>query len=350
MKETMATDIDFDREFTATVEELGPLGYGNADSKISYQKQHENGELSDEVDARAAEIIQSGEMMRDITDNDDGCIDGRPAVELLYINQDGEFYTKAIDDAAVHERAKVAGGGYITGLAMKRAIDMAGEHVDDDIKAVADTLAKSGVYCGAHTGAHSHDSATDCGANDKIDNILANGVLYREEIGKNVEALLEAAGLEYDESKLNAVFGGWSETLDRGDYFNGSNGASRFSAIEDSLRKAQETSGDYSKPVAVSKHLAGDHKEDYIVINYVDGKTFSQAGFRKKLAEEFPEIPDETRAQAFVVDVPRIIQLAKAMTSNREADFETALYAGVAYQLATAATLTDGTLRTFTVR
>ena len=53
----------------------------------------------------------------------------------------------------------------------------------------------------------------------------------------------------------------------------------------------------------------------------------------------------------FVVDLPRIVALAHAMADDREdpAAFQLALEAGLAFQVATAATLTDGTLRTFVV-
>lgn len=347
MNEAMST-IEIEQNETV-VTEISPLGFGSG--SISYEAQRTSGELSAEVDARAAEIILSGDMMHEVTDQDDGCIDGRPAVEVLFINANDEFTTRPIDNSAEHERAKVAGGGYITALAMKRALDLPSGHIDDDIRETALILAQDGVYCGAHTGAHSHEDATDCGANDKIDRILSNGVLYRKEINDVTRSLIEVAGLEYHESTLtDKVFEGWSQTVAKREYFDGSTGASRFGAIEDSIRTVQEASGDFTKPLAVSKHLAGDHKEDYIVINYQEGKTFSQAAFHEVLAGEFPNHEDKKLAQAFVVDVPRIVRLAKALTRDRSEDFETALYAGVAYQLATAATLTDGTLRTFVVK
>lgn len=349
MSESMDTTV-MEKEASCTVIEVPALGFGNPESKISYTRQRENGELPADVDGRAVEIITSGVAMRFITDTDDGCIDGRPAVELLYINEQCQFYTKPIEDAAEHERAKVAGGGYITALAMKQALEAAAGHVDADMRSVADSLASAGVHCGAHTGAHGHSEATDCGANDKIETILAKGVSFQTEIAGELRDLLAVAGLDFKADTYEAVMDGWQRTLNQTEYFAGSNGATRFSAIEESLKKAQEARGDYSKPVGVSKQLAGDHKEDYIIINYIDGKTFSQAAFRQQLIEEFPDIPDETRAQAFVVDVPRVVELAKAMTKDQEEDFLAALYAGIAYQLATAATLTDGTLRTFIVK
>jgi hypothetical protein len=80
-------------------------------------------------------------------------------------------------------------------------------------------------------------------------------------------------------------------------------------------------------------------------VNYIDGTTFSQGALAETLREAFPDKDDKNLAQAFVVDVWRVLKLAQA--SVVEDEFETALYAGVAYQVATAATLTDGSLKMF---
>lgn len=354
-----------ERETMSTVTEIPSLGYGNPDSKISYAKQLESGELTEAVAARAVELIASGEMMKAIDNDDDGCIDGRPTTELLYINETGEFYTKQVESNEGHERAKVAGGGYMTSLAMQRALEEPSVTLDEDLANVANTLSTQEIYCGAHSGEHGHAEVTDCGANDKFQPIIENGIVFREPITGHVKALLEVAGVDFDQAIMDDVFAGWSKTLDRNEYFEGSTGKSRFGVIEQSMRDAQERTGSYEKPIAVSKHLAGDHKEDFIIINFVEGKTFSQVAFAKQLVEDFPEIPAEKRAQAFVVDVPRIVTLAGAIAatsgndndsspldySEREIAQRTAkaLYAGVAYQLATAATLTDGSLRNFIV-
>lgn len=132
------------------------------------------------------------------------------------------------------------------------------------------------------------------------------------------------------------------------------------------LRDMQQTLAKHDKkPLAVIKHLRGDHKEDFIVINYVAGKTFSQAVMRRELKTSFPDMPDHMLPQVFVVDVPRIIQLAGVIAEKNIAalrdsrpdvenpfEFATAvaLQAGISYQLATACTLTDGSLRTFTIQ
>ena len=65
------------------IEEIPPLGFGNSQAGISLDKKLEIGELSSEHIEVAAEIIKSGESMADITDFDDGCIDGRAALRLI---------------------------------------------------------------------------------------------------------------------------------------------------------------------------------------------------------------------------------------------------------------------------
>lgn len=174
---------------------------------------------------------------------------------------------------------------------MRLGVGRCGDSIDDDLALVGSDLAEKEIYCGVHSGAHQHGEGTDCGANDKFALILENGLKFSDQI----TASTEAAGEE--------------------------------------------------KPLAVTKRLDGDHNEDYIIVNYVEGTTFSQGAFADTLRESFPDKDDKNLAQAFVVDAWRVVELAKA--SVPEDEFETAMYAGVAYQVATAATLTDGTLKMF---
>ncbi len=326
------------------VKEIPPLGVGNPDASISYKKQLESGELTAEVAEAAIEFIKSGEGMCPLTDHDDGCIDGRCAQRVLFVTEEGEFYERDIDDPSEHLRAKVAGGGYITSLAMRAGLGSVSHSLDSDLALVIDDLAAQNMYCGAHTGEHGHDEVTDCGANDKFPQIIANGVLYKETIAANTIALIREAGVTVDSYILDMVFDGWKTAIDA-QYGEDGTGASRFEVIESGLRKSQQTSGSKDKPVAVTKELKGTHKEDFIVVNYHEGKTFLQTALADHLREDFPD----KSAQAFVVDVPRIVALAAAQANGDEDVFNQALCAGVAFQLATAATLTDGTLRTFIV-
>lgn len=344
-----------ERTMQLVIREILPqgTGYGNPGVSISYEKQLKSGELTTEIAEKSKEIIRSGECLKQVTDEDDGCIDGRPTEEVMFIDEDGNFYAKhvspelALED--VHIRQKVAGGGVVTGYAMQRGMGLQGESIDADFAATGAALNDAKIACGAHTGEHAHGDATDCGANDKVRTILENGVKFRSEIGGQVEALLGIAGVPFDEKTYNRVIDRWSSSLTDEAYFEGSTGKSRFDKIEDTIADAQQRSADAAKPVAVTKNLGGDHKEDFIVVNYVEGHSFSQAHFAARLAEEFPEVNPAHRAQAFVVDVPRIVTLAQALSGDDEVKFAEALYAGVAYQLATAATLTDGTLPVLTI-
>lgn len=345
---TERSQEEIDKEFDMIVKEIDVLGVGNPDAKISYKKQLESGELLPEVVEQAVEYIKRGEGMRTITDHDDGCIDGRCAHRVLFVTESGEFYETPVDDSGEHLRAKVAGGGYMTSLAMRAGLGETTASIDNDLGGVVAQLAEKDIYCGAHTGQHAGNETTDCGANDKFADILANGLEYRDVIARNVRALVAEAGLETDEAILDKVFAGWQRALDV-QYGADSTGASRFTVIEEGIKEAQVKTGS-PKPVAVSKDLKGDHKEDFILINYRDNETFSQAAFAEMLAEKFPDVPEDKRAQAFVVDVPRIVMLAEAQSDGDTDRFTQALYAGITYQLATAATLTDGSLRTFVIK
>lgn len=333
---------------TMTITEIPALGYGTTEANISLEKKRASGELSPEVEKKAAEIILSGECIVPVDDTDDGCIDGRPTEEVLFPSIDGSLVRKETDNSN-HERAKVAGGGYITGLAMLRSSDTRGNTIDGDLKIVASRLTENKIYCGLHTGEHAHDENVDCGANDRVQTIFENGILYRNEMAGTMSALLDVAGIGFEQEVFDKVISNWSATLNDQTYFEGSTGESRFKNITESIVDAQLISGS-EKPVAVSKHLSGRHNEQFILPEYEDGKTFSQKKFDKKLSESFPELEASQRPQAFVVSVWRIVEIAQAMATDENGQqdpdtFKEALYGGVLYQLATAATLTDGSLR-----
>lgn len=335
--------LEKEHETTLTISEIGPIGFGNPDSSISYDKQRASGELSPEVDERATELLKSGELLVTVDDLDDGCIDGRPTESVLFVTEDGEFYEKDADNHN-HERAKVAGGGYITGTAMRLGAGLKGERIDTDILKTGAELTAKEVYCGAHTGEHQHGDGTDCGANDKMLTIFDTALKFEAEVNGTTKALIETAGLEFNQDTFSEVMNNWREVTEDEAYFAGSTGASRLNAAQ-AIVETAHVSAQPEKPLSVVKQLAGDHNEDYVVINYVEGKTLSQVALADKLQEEFSELDTKNHAQAFVVDAWRIVDLAKAAVDQDK--FEAALYAGVAYQVATAATLTDGSLKTF---
>lgn len=339
--------------------EISPLRYGNEASAISYDKQLESGELTPEAVKVAVEIITSNECMVPIDETDDGCIDGRCAGTVSYFKNGQEFTNPA--ENSNHERYKVAGGGYVTGTGMVLALGdpYRQDTLDRQIAYTSALLSEKGIACGMHTAdVHGNLTGTGCGANDQLPTILSNGSSYAKEIGANIEALVGIAGMTYKPEVLEGVFENWKNALTKDGFVEGSTGASRLSEMKKAVQIAQEQTED-DKPVAVSKHLLGNHKEDFIVLNFAEGKTFSQDAFKKKLAGAFGIDPSSTEAeevaQAFVVDVPRLVAMSRALSANESGEidsgrFETVLYAGIAYQLATAATLTDGSLRTFVVQ
>ena len=335
--------LEKEHEQELTILEIAPIGYGNPESSISYTKQIESGELSPRVDARASELMLSGELLVEVDEKDDGCIDGRPTESVLFVTEEGTFYEKDADNHN-HERAKVAGGGYVTATAMRLGAGYKGETIEVDILETGAALTAKEVYCGAHTGEHKHGDGTDCGANDKMHTIFSNALKFEAQVSATTKALVEVAGLDFKPEVFDRVIGNWQGITEDASYFEGSTGASRLEAAQAVVEVAHTTSKP-DQPLSVIKHLAGDHNEDYLVVNYVEGKTVSQVKFADVLSEDFPELESKNLAQAFVVDAWRIVELAQA--SVDEADVEAAIYAGVMYQVATAATLTDGSLKTF---
>ncbi|QQS19504.1 hypothetical protein IPL85_04470 [Candidatus Saccharibacteria bacterium] len=335
------------------VKEIPPMGFGAKDAKISYTKQKAEKRLSDEVESIAVGIIESGFCMAKITDKDDGCMDGRGAVWATFANAAGKF-VKKWTKAGEHLRAKIAGAGYLTALSMKNALDSHVKSVDEEITEVAEKLMGEGVICGTHIGDHQSDELTDCGANDNLEKIFKNGIDYFGNITNVIQKIYTHVGLAYDESAATRVKAGWAGTVEHESYFKGSNGVTRYKRIMDYIATQQKKIGaDY--PISTSKHLRGGHNEAFVVLNFCEGKSFSQPAFKKQLQElqdQFPNISEAELPQVFVVDVPRIVLLARTMAKGRKDSdraFDIALFAGVAFQFATAATLTDGSLRTFLV-
>ncbi|HXH04853.1 MAG TPA: hypothetical protein VNI82_00290 [Candidatus Nitrosotenuis sp.] len=330
-----------------SVLEIPALGYGNVESKISREKQLESGELTLETERAASEIILSGECNVPVNDTDDGCIDGRTAVSVEYVDTMGALREALVAIEDKHERAKIAGGGYMTSLAMQLALHPPAEGIDNVLSGVVVALAEKGIYCGLHSGDHRSESTTDCGANDKFETILASGVRFSQEISSTTNALLDIVAVTFDETLQDKINDNWSMTADASHVFASSTGESRARTIFDTLGKIQNATN-ADRPLGVSKHLEKDHKEDFVIINYRRGETFSQATLRNLLRQRFPELEEHKLPQAFVVDVWRIVELADAQ-SNNDDERQLMIQAGISYQLATSATLTDGSQRVFIV-
>ncbi len=347
-----------ERAMQYVISEIAELGYGDPNAHISPDRKLRSGELSLEAVEAAAEIIKSGECMAPITKEDDGCIDGRQALSLLYPDS-GRLVKVDVDNPFKHKRAKVSGGGYITALAMKLALDPHVIDINGDLIGVAEHLTRLGIYCGVHTGGHGDETSCGCGANDNFDAILANLNNYSLQLNQTVRAWWSYCDTseEYNEVIEKKSNDGVATTLSHKGYFAGSTGVARFKVIMEQIVKTQKQLGDTGRPLSVSKHLGGEHNEAFVIVNTVKDRTFSQAAFKEKLQQVFPDLAEEKLPQVFVIDVWRIVQLAHAMAEGRASQdlteneaFQIALHAGLGFQLATLATLTDGSLRNFVVR
>lgn len=339
--------------------ELAPngLGYGNPEAKISLAKQLEpdetgRAEITVELVDAAKEKIASGECMVRCTHQDSGCIDGRCAHRIILLDSiSGLLVPKEYDPTSGERRPLVAGGGYIT--ARPAELALRGRQGDETavgtLQRVIGRLKAQGIYAGAHTGPHANSElgTTDCGANDKYEIINQVAIAERAHIEPHVGllyGLMREANLikrDFDTNRFAAAMRGFTVVAEDASYYEGASGQANLDAITDGMEVDE-----HGKPTAVVKELSGEHKEDFIILNFVRGTTFDQAALLQKLHERFPDRNPEELAQIFVVDIWHIVDLAEAMGDTDE-ERDVALMAMLTYQLATAATLTDGTLPVF---
>ena len=351
-----------------------PDGLGFGEGNISKQKQLDNGETTHEMYEVAHDIIASGECMEPIPTkvDDDGCGDGRPTAQIYQLTPDNEI--REFQRSLL--RPKLFGAGAIMMREMVRAVHgvvAAGDSAIADLKHGLAILRQENrernlqglkhIKTGAHTGAHMHGDNCDCGAIAKSAQIIANGRKYNDQIDVYARALL---GNHYDEAIASEV--------------------AQINEERNAEYMGAETSMDVIDEIkqegAIIKHLEGDHKEDFVVINHQRGFTFNQAKFTQLLRERMVDAEihngrfsaddleaiqayaDSIDMQVFSVDAWRMEDYAHVvadhMTRNDAKDrgnirerqttpayieaFKKALYAGMRYTLATAATLTDGTL------
>ena len=341
----MSNETLREKEFEAIEIMPNGFGYGDPEASISYEKQKGN-ELFEAYDARTREIIESGEALVDITALDDGCVDGRPTVGIVVRTEDGQ------EVLPIHvpnkERPKLAGGGYITAYTMRVGLGMIGTDADTDIKQTGLALADKDIVCGAHiASSHSHDPndlGTGCAANDKVEQTMNNASdagKFEAEIIETTDSLLQAAGVELEDGNLELITSNWRKATANKDYFKNSSGKSRLDVVFATQEAVNEASESVDQ-VAVTKELVGEHNEWYFVINLIQDKTFSQAKLLELQMASFPDANPEELPQAFVVDAPRIVELAGGAVSKE--DTSLAIASGVMYQAAIASKITDGTL------
>lgn len=232
---------------------------------------------------------------------------------------------------------------------------------DQDLSYLAQAFAKQGVYCGAHTGSHGSatNQKTDCGANDRFDEILKNTIDNQDGVEAIVKELLKPLGVSVEEGVLSSDIRSWNHVLTQTKNFAHSNGTSRLESIKHGILAAQDSYYSDEK-VTVIKNLEGNHNEILLIVNYAKGLTFSQTKLREALHDEYPDVDLSDLPQVFALDMWRIDQLAQAVaripkkhsSETRTVDeinqrYLQALYAGTAFQAATYVTLTDGSLPAF---
>jgi len=347
--ENMTNKTEQEPHFTVTElgTEKGTLGYGKSE-KISYEKQKSK-ELFELMSAKAMEIIKSGIAMKKITEKDDGCFDGRPTKGLVIRAQEGKKEIRPIDKPN-HERPMVAGAGYTTTVPIRIATGERGETVEGDYQETAAVLADEGVVCGAHTAEAHEDGDCGCGALTKQKEIMRNATqTYKQEIKGGVAALMAEAGAEFNETVYEVSLDRWDEALDDEVYFSGSTGTSRSETILASQDAINETIGE-GELLGVTKELAGSHNEWFLTVNFKEDYTFSQETFRALMMHHFPGVDIAELPQVFPLDAHRLVTLAKAATAKQPENFTQGLQAGIAYQLGTAAELTDGSLPVFIIK
>lgn len=337
---------DMNKEFeNIIITEFGSMGYTAApDSAISLEKKlsPEKPKQVHELYARMGELVRNPMehgLLVQTTRLDDGCIDGRTTGKIVALNDGVQVKSEVVNEG---ERPKLAGGGYVTGVASRIAEGERGASLDDDFETIGAELAtaETPILCGAHTADHAH-GGTGCGANDKFTDILKNTVAFADKVKETTQALLEHAGLSFKEETFSNVITNWNDAVNDEAYVGESTGFTRLDKVLEAQAKAAKEGKQ-----ADTKELTGEHNESFIVINYVKGTTFSQAALRALLKEEFPDLAEADYPQVFVVDAWRVVEVATAAAGEgaSDPDKEAAIYGGVAFQVGTALTLTDGTL------
>lgn len=347
--------IEIDQKPAIVLKETVPApGLGDKNSSISIKK-YEDDATKEVLLDDLREIVRSGECIAPCYHHDDGCIDGRCANQLVF-PEDGDFATKDVSDNSGNERAKVAGGGLITGLAMHKALGEGIVSPEEDIAYIAAEFAKQNIYCGAHTGSHANGGKTDCGANDRFDEIINNAISNRAAISQFTEVLVQQIGQQFDQNAMDQDINQWTDIVNRQSYFMNSDGVTRLDAISEGVLVAQKTITD-DKKASVIKNLGGGHNEVELEVMCEEDYTFSQTRLRDALIARNPDVNPDDLPQVFVLDLWRVHQLAEAIAQMPERTtgrlrtedevrqrYSRALHAGVAYQVGTYITLTDGSL------
>lgn len=229
------------------------------------------------------------------------CVDGRPRADGTCEpapNSSGGTFTLVVADALTTGRYRAPG-----------------EDAAAHAKAMYAYLGVHGYKVGGHDADHTAGDGCGCGAEDKLDAMLA----YIRDHGDSIRSFLADLAPVDDESHHHIVAAA-SELLDGG--YVASGRALRQAFIDTAGEESVET-------------LTGPHHEVALVANTQAGTTLDRARLRAAFGDAY---------QAFNVDVAALRRAAEAVSvTAREAEqkFLAALY----YNVAVAAVLSGPTLR-----
>lgn len=302
---------------------IAPTGLGFGEGSISTKNWLENGDdpLTDEVVGMVDEIITQGDILVPVETDDDGCGDGRPAGRVM---KGMEFVGQSFN------RAKTFGGGLTMGVAARLGLGDAKTSIKQLFEAESDEFKKAHINYGAHTGRHAPESKSGCGAIDEAPAIVENVSKYSDSIAQTLGAL---SGL-LDEHGVDASEVNSKEVLNNYAFYTQEHSNQSYSGkavIEDVILEDDK----------VVKELENEHREVAIVINTVDGMTVDQ-GLIRSVTNDV--------AQVFAIDIPKKINIANKRYNAEDTGVKSrAILSMLAYTLATAATLTDGSLPVYVI-
>lgn len=330
-----------EKQRDVSVELVAPNGLGFGEGGISVADQMEQGIITEEVPRFVHEALtEDPETFKQVEADDDGCGDGRPWQKIIQlIKEGGKKIIKFRKSSLL--RAKVFGGGMVVASSMWRTINGApeeGETVGQDRAFIAEELAKREFAHGAHSDDHASGENCGCGAIDKYPVITRNAVKYREQI---MGVLKVVYGDDYEQNQLaiHRAFKVYEDLAKKEGYFADASG--------------KRTMDQLIEAGAVVKELGGNHVEETIVINDVEGTTLDQRYLTEKVKNMCSEDKKPETVQAFSVDIWRGRKIAEvvaeiAVEKDPSRDYETVYQLAYAdfliRTLAVSGTLTAGDL------
>lgn len=299
------------------------VGYGDGSIGVQNRLADENDPLTRQDLIAVEELVRSGQALvpLDLDDHgqmldDDGCGDGR-AVSL--VEKVGQTFKRSLN------RAKVFGGSVTMTVAARVGIgDVKEQRQEELFTQASNQLDESGIDYGAHSSDHCGEDESGCGAIDKFQDHLLNTEKYRKQISRTTFEIARASGFNEgkDEREVGAMIDDSLDNLrEYGHSLKPAKGVSIFKAIKNRSK--------------VVKELCGEHNEVRVLLNMVYGHTIDQELIRERTGG---------RAQVFVVDAWRMLDVIDRNKFIAEDKKEQAFIAELIYSLGVSATLTKGDL------